>query len=259
MITILLAALSSPASAGGAPLADVSAFQSRLAAHCGPLVSDVSDGISEHWVFEDCEADFVSESETFQVRFDDVDEMLPATAPVADADLRARQSLDIALLQDLGFDATEFDDAHTAQLASESRSEGKSLGTRYHGTKTFVDRSWDGAVFAGSRIVVTRSSEGDVASISGAWPSVTSSTVITDLRPVVTPTSSEAAAAVGIDPVAVIAVRGVLLVRGADSAGVLKAEALVEVIYYTEAGTEASRPTAAYLADDAAVDPWGER
>ena len=37
------------------------------------------------------------------------------------------------------------------------------------------------------------------------------------------------------------------------------AETLVEVIYYTEAGLEASRPTAAYLADDAAVNPWGER
>lgn len=259
MITILFAALTGPAYAGADPLVDVPAFQSRLAGYCGPMVADVSDGISEHWTFEDCEADFITESETFQVRFAAIDEMAPAKVPVPDTELQARQTLDIALLEQLGFDAAEFRNVHTAQLASESRTAGRSLGTRYHGTKTFVDRSWDGAVVAGSRIIVTRSSEGDVASISGAWPSVTSSTVVNDLRQDVTPSASEAAAVVGIDPAVVIAVRDVVVVRAADSAGVLKAEVLVEVIYHTEAGIEASRPTAAYIAYDAPVNPWGER
>lgn len=233
---------------GDQPMSDEIVLVSRLGAVCGAHLASEAELSDLVETYEEC--DVVVRDNGFTVRRIR-DRVESRTAPLGDGELAAVQQADLRILLDLGFDEEEFDNVVTSEVGARDMVEGESpTAARYIASKTFVDRSFEGAAVGGSRVVVTRNAEGELVGINAIWPNVETGAVLTITDDEIASVDDVAADAV---PGSLRAVRRVL-VPVFDSEGILISGTVLTEITFSVYRNEPKLKTL-YLLDGDQVNP----
>ena len=168
-------------------------------------------------------------------------------SPPSAKDVADRQLADLALLESIGFDVTEFGWVQTRQFAGQDRDDASGTvgAVRHMGTKTIIDRAILGVPVLGGRVVVTRDAAGSVARITAAWP-----TLATDIEVEVSRTADmtdDEAGSFTSSPV--LGIQQVLVLGEPVDGGVRSARVCTEVTRLATSGDGETKPSAFYVMD----------
>ncbi len=167
----------------------------------------------------------------------------------------ARDSIaldDAALLETLGFDASEMSVRRSAQLASQEKSLGTAPTTpRYLATKTMVERVVDGIAVRGHRAVVTRDPAGNLLHLNAVWPTLDATTVVHASETL----TDDARRAVEIAGDREFGTTEVLIFPYVDEGVALAGVRCIESVILLDGLYGDTKPSARYWVDGATVDP----
>jgi hypothetical protein len=168
--------------AGSQPLLEESLLLERLAPWCGVALAteDLTERTGERLhQLETCDVLLIPELGLLHV---DAHARPSGASRRFDAATLARvEADDLALLQALGFDATELASRGSHQLAAEDKRRGHPVtvpAPRYLGTKTLVERQLDGIPVLTHRAVVSRDQDGNLQRLNASWPTIDAATVV---------------------------------------------------------------------------------
>lgn len=238
---------------GSQPLADESAFAERLAPWCGRVIGE-EDLVAEEGErvthLETCDLLFVPERGLVSVQ--------SALAPrgvgrvLDDRTLDSVALDDGALLEALGFDATELSVRRSAQLAAQDKTTGTApMAPRYLATKTMVERVIDGLPVRGHRAVVTRDPAGNLLHLNAVWPTLDATTVVHASETL----DDDARRASEVAGDRDFGTNEVLLFPYVDEGVALAGVRCVESVFLLDGLYGDTKPSASYWVDGATVDP----